>query len=42
MNHTSKTYPGFPSVTNPERPVGSSAIPIDYDLKSKEVHPSNN
>lgn len=37
MNHITKAYLGFPGITNPECPLGSSAIAIDYDFKTKKV-----
>lgn len=37
MNHSTKAYLGFPAITNPECPLGSSAIAIDYDFKAKKV-----
>lgn len=37
MNHISKAYLGFPGITNPESPLGSSAIAIDYDFKTQKV-----
>lgn len=37
MNHITKAYLSFPAITNPECPLGSSAIAIDYDFKTKKV-----
>lgn len=37
MNHITKAYLGFPGITNPECPLGSSAITIDYDFKTRKV-----
>lgn len=37
MIHITKAYLGFPGITNPECPLGSSAIAIDYDFKTKKI-----
>lgn len=38
MNQISKAYLGFPGITN-QSPLGSSAIAIDYDVKTKKSLP---
>lgn len=37
MNHITEAYLGFLGITNPECSLGSSAIAIDYDFKTKKV-----